>query len=76
MEDRLLLDKIDHARGTVHLDGNDYPLLDTRFPTVDPADPYALTPREQSVVDRLCLAFTTSRRLTQHVRFLYAKGSL
>lgn len=76
MDGRLLLDKIDHRDGTVRLDGRVYPLLDRRFPTVDPARPYELTPREASVVERLTLSFTSSRRLQQHVRFLYSKGGM
>ena len=76
MEDRLLLGRIDHERGVVPIDGVEYPLLDTRYPTVDPSQPYALTPREKSVVDRLILSFTSSRRLQQHVRLLYSKGSM
>ncbi len=76
MEDRLLLDKIDHDRGTVHLNGVDYPLLDTNFPTVDPEHPYQLTAREKSVMEKLTLSFTGSRRLQEHVRFLLSKGSI
>ena len=76
MEDRLLLDEIDHAEGTVSLDGNVHPLLDTHFPTVDPAQPYALTQRERSVVQKLRLSFTGSRKLQKHVRFLFSKGSI
>ncbi len=76
MEDRLLLDKIDLERGTVAIDGTDYPLLDRLFPTLDPADPYALTPGEQAVVDRLVLSFTNSAKLQKHVRFLFANGGM
>ena len=76
MEDRLLLDKIDQSEGTVTIDGTAYPMLDTHLPTVDPADPYKLTDREQSVVDRLTLSFAGSRRLQQHARFLFSKGSI
>lgn len=76
MEDRLLLDKIDLERGTVRIDGRQYPLRDSLFPTLDPADPYALTPGEQSVVDRLILSFTNSTKLQKHVRFLFANGSM
>ncbi len=47
LEDRKLLDKIDYERGTVMLDGVEYELTDTVFPTVDPADPYRLTPEEE-----------------------------
>ena len=76
MEDRLLLDKIDHERGTVHLNGADYPLLDTNLPTVDPEHPYQLTDREKSVMEKLALSFTGSGRLQEHVRFLFSKGSI
>ncbi len=40
MEDRLLLDKIDLSQGTVKIEGKTYPLLDTLFPTLDPAVPF------------------------------------
>jgi fructose-1,6-bisphosphatase-3 len=76
MEDRLLLDKIDFDRGVVRTNGAAYCLLDTNFPTLDPNQPYALTPREKSVMERLKLSFTGSRRLQQHVRFLFSKGSI
>ena len=76
MQDRLLLDKIDYEKGTIHLDGQDYSLLDSHFPTIDPADPYALTPEEEYVVNRLHLSFTNSNKLQQHVRFLFSKGSM
>ena len=39
MADRLLLDKVDYEHKTVTVDGKVYPMLDTDFPTVDPADP-------------------------------------
>ena len=76
MDDRLLLDKIDYQRGVLCLDGKEYPLLDKLFPTVDPDNPYELTPQEQNVVDRLKLSFANSEKLQQHVRFLFAKGSM
>lgn len=76
MQSRLLLDKIDFANGTVRLDGQTYPLLDTDFPTIDPHNPYALTEQERSLVERLKLSFVNSRRLQNHLRFLLSKGSL
>lgn len=76
MENRLLLDKIDFARGVVTLDGQAYPLLDAHLPTVDPQDPYALTPREAMVMERLKVSFANSERLQKHVRFLYARGGM
>lgn len=76
MEDRLLLDKLDLQQGTVVINGQSYALIDTCFPTLDPADPYALSEREAQVVARLRQSFQTSERLQQHVRFLYAKGGM
>jgi fructose-1,6-bisphosphatase-3 len=76
MDDRLLLDKIDYAEGTVRLDDTLYPLLDSQFPTIDPNHPFELTEREQTVVDKLKFSFTHSRRLQKHVRLLFSKGSM
>ncbi|MEJ2642269.1 MAG: fructose-1,6-bisphosphatase, partial [Desulfosarcinaceae bacterium] len=76
LEGRLLLDKIDLKRGSIKIDSRAYPLLDTRFQTLTPHDPYALTPAEDQVVSRLKLAFLNSERLQRHVRFLFAKGSI
>lgn len=76
MDDRKLLHKIDFEKGTVHIDGVDYPLKDPRFETVNPADPYALTPEEADLVERLLNNFTHNMKLEKHVRCLYSKGSL
>ncbi|MCR5410151.1 MAG: fructose-1,6-bisphosphatase [Lachnospiraceae bacterium] len=76
MDDRLVLDHIDYDKGTVELYGRTYPLICSDFPTIDPADPYALTPEEEEVMDRLSLAFMHSEKLQRHVRFLYSKGSM
>ncbi len=76
LEDRLLLDKIDLEQGTVRIDRDLYPLLDTRFHTVKAQDPYVLTPSEQHVMARLKVAFLTSEKLQQHARFLFANGSM
>ena len=76
MEGRDYLRRIDFARGTVDIAGRQHPLRDTSFPTVDPADPAALNPDEQLVLDKLVASFRQSEKLQQHVRFLYAKGSV
>lgn len=76
MESRLLLEKIDTEKGTVILEGQEYPLRENSFPTLDPEHPYELTPEEEDVVERLIQAFVNCERLQRHVRFLYAKGSL
>lgn len=76
LEDRKLLDKIDYERGTVMLDGIEYELTDTVFPTVDPADSYRLTPEEEDVMQRLEQAFTGCEKLQRHMRFFLDAGSL
>jgi fructose-1,6-bisphosphatase-3 len=76
MQDRLLLDKIDHKAGTVTIDGVAYPLKDTFFPTIDPANPYQLTPEERALVDRIRTSFLKSERLQRHVQLLFEKGSM
>ena len=76
MADRLLLDKIDYESKTITIDGKSYPMLDCDFPTVDPADPYALTEEESAVINQLTDSFLHSEKLQKHIRFLYSKGGL
>ena len=76
MAGRDYLRRIDWQKGTVNIAGRDYPLRDRSFPTVDPADPAALNADERLVLDKLVASFRQSEKLQQHVRFLYAKGSV
>lgn len=76
LEDRLLLDKIDYEKATVEVDGVTYEVTDTYFPTVDKADPYTLTPEEESVMTYLEDAFKGSELLQRHMGFFLEKGSL
>ncbi|MCB8968454.1 MAG: fructose-1,6-bisphosphatase [Ardenticatenaceae bacterium] len=76
MADRLLLHLVDYEKGTICLHGQEYPLLDAHFPTIDPERPYSLTDGEQALVDRLKLMFMNSERLQRHVRFLFNNGSM
>lgn len=76
MNDRLLLDKINPEKGVVVIDGVEYPIKDTNFPTVDWNDPYALTPAEQNVVDKLNASFTGSEKLRKHMKCLFRNGCI
>lgn len=76
MESRRLLHRIDFENKTVTVEGKVYPMRSCRFPTVDPADPYALTPLEREVMDRLVLEFAHSEKLQRHVQFLYSAGGM
>lgn len=76
MEDRLLLDKIHPDKGTVTIEGKEYELRDTNYPTIDWAHPYELSPDEKDVMERLRTAFMNCEKLQKHIRFLLTKGSL
>ena len=76
MTDRALLHHIDYNNNTITLNGVTYPLTDCDFPTVDPANPYRLTPEESHVIEQLTDSFRHSAKLQDHVRFLYSKGSI
>ena len=76
MEDRLLLDKIDYKNKCITIGDKTWDLADTDFPTVDPADPYALTEEEEEVINQLTASFQHSEKLQEHIRFLYSRGSL
>lgn len=76
MQSRLLLDKMDIKKGTVCIDGTEYPLKDTKFPTIDWDNPYALSQEEADVIERLTTAFLNCEKLQKHVRFLFTQGSL
>lgn len=76
LEDRNLLHRIDFDKGTVVVDDVEYELTDKVFPTVDPADPYRLTPEEEEVMARLELAFKGSEKLQRHMRLFLEVGSL
>ena len=76
MQGRDYLRRIDWDAHTVQVGEKSYPLRDTSFPTVDPADPAKLNPDEQLVLHKLVQSFRQSERLQQHIEFLYAKGSV
>lgn len=76
MDDRLLLDNIDFEKGTVKVDGKDYPLLDTHFPTIDPGNPDRLTPDEAELVEKLAHSFMTSEKLKQHMEVFLSHGAI
>ena len=76
MEDRLLLDKIDFDKKTVMIEGKEYLLRDSDFPTVDRENPYRLTDAEARVMHYLKNAFMRSEKLHRHVAFLFEKGEM
>lgn len=76
MEDRLLLDKVNLEKGTVTIQGKDYPLRDTSFPTLDPKDPYRLTDGEEELMRTIAASIRKSEKLQRHIRFLFSHGAM
>jgi len=76
LEHRNLLHRIDFEKGTVEIDGQIYPLLDTHFPTIDPRDPYALSAEERACMNRLRQSFLTSARLWEQMSFVARRGAM
>ncbi len=76
MEHRILLDKIDFDKGTVKIDGIDYPLTDKNFPTLNRENPLELTIEEKEIIEKLKKSFMHSEKLQKHIKFLFAKGSM
>ena len=76
MDDRLFLDKIDFSKKTVKVDGKEYQMLDTDFPTIDSNDPYKLNKEEEELTEKLKNSFQKSEKLQKHVKFLILKGGI
>ncbi len=76
MEHRQLLHRVDLGAGTVEIDGRSHPLLDTHLPTLDPGDPYALSPEERACMDRLRQSVLSSPRLWEHMSFVVRRGAM
>lgn len=76
MQDRKLLEHIDFKRNLFVLDGVEYEMKDTRFPTFDPENPYKLTAEEAELVKKLHHSFRVSDKLRKHIQCLFSHGSM
>lgn len=76
MTERCLLEHIDKAKGTIHLQGKEYLLNDPLWPTLDSENPYQLTAEETELIDRLQHSFMISERLKRHVKSLLHHGGM
>ncbi|MDD6190593.1 MAG: fructose-1,6-bisphosphatase [Firmicutes bacterium] len=76
LEHRLLLDKIDYEKGTIQLRDGEFPLMDTNFPTIDPENPYKLSPDEKQMLEVIEASFTQNEKLHAHIRFMFTYGAL
>ncbi len=76
MADRNLLHLIDFEKGVLKLNGKEYEMKTTVFPTVDPADPYKLSDEETELVNKLRHSFKVSDKLASHVKLLLSHGAM
>ena len=76
IDNRRLLHTIDLKAGTIVVDGATYPLRDTHLPTINPADPFALSAEETTCLERLRASFLSSKKLWEQMRFLVTHGTM
>lgn len=76
MEGRRLLHLIDTKSGTISLPEGVFDLVDSNFPTINPDDPYRLTPEEEDIVNKLVHSFLVSDKLQTHMRVLISHGAI
>ncbi len=76
MMDRCLMEFIDKERGVIRIEGKEYEMKDKLWPTLDPGNPYALTPEESDLMERLRHSFMRSERLQSHVNCLLMRGGM
>lgn len=76
MSDRLMLNYIDYDKGTITLNGKEYPLKSNSFPTINPKHPNRLTPEEKQLMDKINHSFQVSEKLHKHIRLLLQHGCM
>ena len=76
MDDRMLLHHLDLKAGILRLNGQEYPLKDTYFPTLDPRDPYRLSIEEEELMRKIKRSFESSEKLRKHMRCLFTHGGM
>lgn len=76
MEDRKLLHCIDKENGVCRINGTEYKMKDSFFPTIDETHPYMLSEDEEILMQKLEHSFKTSDKLKRHVDCLLAHGCM
>ncbi len=76
LDHRRLMHRINHASGSIQIEGQNYALRDTVFPTVDPENPFQLTEEESNCLAYLKHSFLNSQKLREQMRFLVGHGSM
>ena len=76
MQNRMLFSAVDYKRGVCTIDGKEYEMKSCHFPTVDPANPNALTPEETDLMQKLHHSFRICEKLKKHVRTMLSHGCM
>lgn len=76
MEDRELLNAIDFERHVCKLDGEEYEMNDSFFPTIDPAHPNTFSAEELDVLHKIHHSFRVSEKLHKHIHSILDHGCM
>lgn len=76
MENRQLFNFIDYERGTITLNGKEYPLTSNHFPTINPEQPNELTFEEKQLMGKLHHSFQACEKLRKHIGLLLSHGCM
>lgn len=76
MAGRCLFDHIDYQAGTIELEGKTYPLTSCHFPTIDPANPCALSEEERLLMQKLHHSFMVCEKLHKHIKTMLRHGCM
>ncbi|MDA3812444.1 MAG: fructose-1,6-bisphosphatase [Spirochaetaceae bacterium] len=76
MANRIILKSLNLEKEIALVDGKEYKINDSNFPTFDKNTPLKLTDKEQEIIEKLTNSFKSSTNLRKHVKFLYEKGSM
>jgi len=75
-DNQYLLSRLDLQKDVMVVDGQEYALCDTFFPTLDPEHPNQLTPQEADLVEKLHHTFRVSDKLQKHIKCLLRHGCM
>lgn len=75
-DNHLLLSRLDLAKGVMKVNGEEYPLCDTYFPTLIKDNPNELTPAEEELVKQLHHTFRVSDKLQRHIKCILQHGCM
>lgn len=76
MNDRNLLSALNFENKTCVINGKEYEMNSFNFPTVDPANPTALTKEEKALMKSLHHSFRVCEKLQKHTRMILSHGCM